>query len=65
MQLCKKDRLFKDAMVYACESRDADTAEELVRHFVQDHDDHDDHGDAEHDDDYEYVDHDIYDGVDD
>ena len=30
MQLCKKDRLFKDAMVYACESRDADTAEELV-----------------------------------
>merc|ERR1712228_760985 len=28
VQLCKKDRLFKDAMVYACESRDADTAEE-------------------------------------
>ena len=31
VQLCKKDRLFKDAMVYACESRDANTAEELVR----------------------------------
>merc|ERR1712142_896607 len=35
VQLCKKDRLFKDAMVYACESRDADTAEELVAYFLE------------------------------
>jgi clathrin heavy chain len=35
VQLCKKDRLFKDAMVYACESRDADTAEELVSYFLE------------------------------
>ncbi|XP_054748808.2 clathrin heavy chain 1 isoform X1 [Lytechinus pictus] len=35
VELCKKDRLFKDAMQYACESRNIDIAEELVNWFLE------------------------------
>ncbi|XP_014667188.1 PREDICTED: clathrin heavy chain 1-like isoform X2 [Priapulus caudatus] len=35
VELCKKDRLFKDAMEYAAESRDVDTAESLIGWFLQ------------------------------
>jgi len=34
VDLCKKDRLFKDAMQYACESRNTDIAEELLAWFL-------------------------------
>jgi clathrin heavy chain len=36
VDLCKKDRLFKDAMTYACESRNIDIAEELIAWFLED-----------------------------
>jgi clathrin heavy chain len=36
VELCKKDRLFKDAMVYAAESRDTKTCEELIAWFLED-----------------------------
>ncbi|XP_013387362.1 clathrin heavy chain 1 isoform X2 [Lingula anatina] len=36
VDLCKKDRLFKDAMTYASESRNIDTAEELIAWFLED-----------------------------
>ena len=35
VDLCKKDRLFQDAMVYAAESRQAELAEELLGYFVE------------------------------
>lgn len=35
MELCKKDRLFKDAMEYAAESRQQEVAEELLGWFLQ------------------------------
>jgi len=34
VELCKKDRLFKDAMEYAAESKNADVAEELLGWFL-------------------------------
>ncbi|XP_046387045.1 clathrin heavy chain isoform X1 [Ischnura elegans] len=35
VELCKKDRLFKDAMEYAAESKNADVAEELLAWFLE------------------------------
>lgn len=35
IELCKKDRLFKDAMEYACESRDKELAENLLNWFLE------------------------------
>uniref|UniRef100_A0A6M2DM88 Clathrin heavy chain n=1 Tax=Xenopsylla cheopis TaxID=163159 RepID=A0A6M2DM88_XENCH len=35
VELCKKDRLFKDAMEYAAESRQQDVAEELLSWFLE------------------------------
>merc|ERR1712172_387276 len=35
VQLCKKDNLFKDAMEYAAESKDAEVAEELLAYFLE------------------------------
>ncbi|XP_033115342.1 clathrin heavy chain 1 isoform X2 [Anneissia japonica] len=35
VELCKKDRLFKDAMQYAQESRDQDISEELIAWFLE------------------------------
>lgn len=35
VELCKKDRLFKDAMEYAAESKNADIAEELLAWFLE------------------------------
>ncbi|XP_071479405.1 clathrin heavy chain 1-like [Diadema antillarum] len=35
VELCKKDKLFKDAMQYASESREIDIAEELVNWFLE------------------------------
>ncbi|XP_014670791.1 PREDICTED: clathrin heavy chain 1-like, partial [Priapulus caudatus] len=35
VELCKKDRLFKDAMEYAAESRTSDLAEELLAYFLE------------------------------
>ncbi|XP_076334003.1 clathrin heavy chain-like [Tachypleus tridentatus] len=35
VELCKKDRLFKDAMEYASESKMADIAEELLAWFLE------------------------------
>uniref|UniRef100_A0A646QDZ5 Clathrin heavy chain n=2 Tax=Scolopendridae TaxID=41363 RepID=A0A646QDZ5_9MYRI len=35
VELCKKDRLFKDAMEYAGESKNADIAEELLAWFLE------------------------------
>ncbi|XP_064619200.1 clathrin heavy chain 1 isoform X2 [Lineus longissimus] len=34
VDLCKRDKLFKDAMQYACESRNIDIAEELIAWFL-------------------------------
>jgi clathrin heavy chain len=36
VDLCKKDRLFKDAMQYAGESQNVDIAEELIAWFLED-----------------------------
>ncbi|KAL1129707.1 hypothetical protein AAG570_012651 [Ranatra chinensis] len=35
VQLCKKDRLFKDAMEYAAESKNSEVAEELLAWFLE------------------------------
>ncbi|CAD6192939.1 unnamed protein product [Caenorhabditis auriculariae] len=35
IELCKKDKLYKDAMEYAAESRNAELAEELISFFLQ------------------------------
>ncbi|XP_042209629.1 clathrin heavy chain 1-like isoform X1 [Homarus americanus] len=35
VELCKKDKLFKDAMEYAAESKNSDTAEELLQWFLE------------------------------
>lgn len=35
MELCKKDRLFKDAMEYAAESHQQEIAEELLQWFLE------------------------------
>lgn len=35
VDLCKKDNLFKDAMLYACESRNTEIAEELLDWFLE------------------------------
>uniref|UniRef100_A0AC35THB5 Clathrin heavy chain n=1 Tax=Rhabditophanes sp. KR3021 TaxID=114890 RepID=A0AC35THB5_9BILA len=35
IELCKKDKLYKDAMEYAAESKNPETAEALVRFFVE------------------------------
>uniref|UniRef100_A0A670YUR1 Clathrin heavy chain n=1 Tax=Pseudonaja textilis TaxID=8673 RepID=A0A670YUR1_PSETE len=35
VELCKKDRLYKDAMQYASESKDTELAEELLQWFLQ------------------------------
>lgn len=35
LALCKQDNMFKDAMETAADSRDAETAEELLRYFVE------------------------------
>ena len=35
VELCKKDKLFKDAMEYAAESKNSDTAEELLAWFLE------------------------------
>lgn len=35
MELCKKDRLFKDAMEYAAESHQGELAEELLGWFLE------------------------------
>ena len=35
VELCKKDRLFKDAMEYVAESGDAALAEELIAYFIE------------------------------
>jgi clathrin heavy chain len=35
VDLCKKDRLFKDAMLYASESRNTNIAEELIAWFLE------------------------------
>nr|AAW26877.1 SJCHGC02697 protein [Schistosoma japonicum] len=34
IELCKRDQLYSDAMQYACDSRDPETAEELLRWFL-------------------------------
>ncbi|CAF4566840.1 unnamed protein product, partial [Rotaria sp. Silwood1] len=34
VELCKKDRLYKDSMSYACESRQCETAEDLISWFL-------------------------------
>ncbi|KAI1232992.1 hypothetical protein IHE44_0006182 [Lamprotornis superbus] len=35
VELCKKDRLYKDAMQYAAESKDAELAEKLLQWFLE------------------------------
>ena len=35
MELCKKDNLFKDAMEYAAESKNAEVAEDLLAYFLE------------------------------
>jgi len=35
VQLCKKDNLFKDAMEYAAESKNAEVAEDLLEYFLE------------------------------
>lgn len=35
VELCKKDRLFRDAMEYAAESRQQEIAEELLQWFLE------------------------------
>lgn len=35
VDLCKKDKLFKDAMQYACESRNTEIAENLIAWFLE------------------------------
>ncbi|XP_060051255.1 clathrin heavy chain 2 isoform X3 [Erinaceus europaeus] len=35
VELCKKDHLYKDAMLHAAESRDADLAEKLLQWFLE------------------------------
>lgn len=35
VDLCKKDKLFKDAMTYSCESRNVEIAEELIAWFLE------------------------------
>ncbi|KXJ29012.1 clathrin heavy chain 1 [Exaiptasia diaphana] len=35
VELCKRDKLFKDAMLYAAESRSRDTAEDLIQWFLE------------------------------
>ncbi len=35
VELCKKDNLFKDAMEYAAESKNAEVAEELLAYFLE------------------------------
>merc|ERR1711936_486758 len=35
VQLCKKDNLFKDAMEYAAESKNAEVAEDLLSYFLE------------------------------
>merc|ERR1712013_210647 len=35
VQLCKKDNLFKDAMEYAAESKNAEVAEDLLAYFLE------------------------------
>lgn len=35
MELCKKDRLFRDAMEYTAESRQGELAEELLAWFLE------------------------------
>uniref|UniRef100_A0A8C5BGP1 Clathrin, heavy chain a (Hc) n=1 Tax=Gadus morhua TaxID=8049 RepID=A0A8C5BGP1_GADMO len=35
VELCKKDKLYKDAMLYASESKDTELAEELLAWFLQ------------------------------
>ncbi|CAH1232642.1 CLTC [Branchiostoma lanceolatum] len=35
VELCKRDKLFKDALEYAAESRDTETAEELIAWFLE------------------------------
>lgn len=35
VELCKKDRLFKDAMEYAAESHQQEIAEELLQWFLE------------------------------
>ena len=35
VELCKKDNLFKDAMEYAAESKNADVAEDLLAYFLE------------------------------
>ena len=34
VELCKKDRLYKDSMTYACESRQIELAEDLISWFL-------------------------------
>jgi clathrin heavy chain len=35
VELCKKDKLYKDAMQYVAESRDQELAHSLLNHFVE------------------------------
>ena len=35
IEQCKKDKLYKDAMEYAAESRQTELAEELISYFLQ------------------------------
>ena len=35
VELCKKDNLFKDAMEYAAESKNAEVAEDLLAYFLE------------------------------
>jgi len=35
VELCKKDNLYKDAMQFACDSRDCDVAEDLLQWFLE------------------------------
>ncbi|KAJ8263472.1 hypothetical protein COCON_G00159290 [Conger conger] len=35
VELCKQDRLYKDAMLYAAESKDAELAEQLLQWFLE------------------------------
>lgn len=35
VELCKKDKLFKDAMEYAAESKNPETAAELLAYFLE------------------------------
>lgn len=35
VELCKKDHLYKDAMAFACDSRDSDVAEGLLQWFLE------------------------------